>query len=392
MVTKKNKTIKFVFEDKLSLLLFIFVSFGYPSLSDTIIPILIGISFLQFYRALKNKISFSFLIKTYVGLLVYSLIFYRSVHTAILIFTILFCLYYFFKNKAYTKKINGTTEISILLFFGCIVLNNIIFQYNFNVDTFLYLLFYPILFFFLKKINIPTSISKMMQLFVVSIFIASLQLFLINAINGTLLLKTHTTFSKYLGITHVYYGMSIGVACSFLLILFNWEKEKVNKKISLFLIAIFFGLLLYIGARISFVAVLLITGFFVLKRFQRFSIKQKILVTLFFLSFFVIFYNNSRVQGELNNIKKMYVAIKNNDKKHMNENYWKNVYIRYSINKSAINLLKDNMYIGVGLGNIKRKIKNKIRENGYKVSYTNALDNQYLYILTGMGVFVFCFL
>lgn len=253
--------------DFYSVLLFIAVSFSYPAIFKSIIGIIVILSIFQFYRLLQNKVSISYITHTYFYLLVYSVIFFRSVHNVILIISLLFYAYVFFKEKRIIKKGKYITEKLILLFFTLILINQLFFfPYLKGLDTYFYLLFYPILFVFIKKLSVDISKLNSIKVLITSVLISTLFLLIINIYNNKISPVTNTFFAESLDLTHVYYGMFLGVACSLLLALHNNNKFYFNKYTDIILFLFFLLILIYIGARISLLAVFFILTLTLYKR------------------------------------------------------------------------------------------------------------------------------
>ncbi|WKD85555.1 hypothetical protein KCTC32516_00896 [Polaribacter huanghezhanensis] len=388
-----KKTLKNIPYNKATILLFLLVSFSFPALVKIVVPLFIVVAFFQFYQVLRNKITIDYLLETYFYLLVYSLIFFRSIHTLILVFNLIFYFYYTLKSKERFKISALKNEFLIFFFFCLIVVNQLTFQpYLKTIDTYLYLLFYPLLFFLIKKSKILFTIENALKTFIVSVLTATLFLFFINLFQDNLTLKTNTFFAEPLGLTHVYFGLSLGVAFGFVLILLEKETYLINKISTYFLLAIFLILLIYIGARTSFVATFIILGVFLFKKIPLVFYKKITLLTILSFVFLTISFKTiPRVKQDLFFIKKVYISVTTNDTQDLVQNSWRNIYQRFLVTKYSINEIKENLLLGIGNHNTKRILGGKIHKEGYL--YFEAINphNQYLHVLLGMGLFSFLY-
>lgn len=379
--------------NKVTILLFLLVSFGFPTAVKIVVPLFIVVTFFQFYQVLKNKITIDYLLETYFYLLVYSLIFFRSIHTLILVFNLIFYFYYTLKSKEKLKVSALKNEFLIFFFFCLIIVNQLIFQpYLKTIDTYLYLLFYPLLFFLIKKNKIHFTIENTLKAFIISVLVATLYLIFINLFQGTLTLKTNTFFAEPLDLTHVYFGLFLGAAFSFVLILLEKEAYFINKISTYFLLSIFIIVLIYNGARTSLIATFMIFGVFLFKKIPLVFYKKITLLSVFFFMFFTISFKTiPRVKQDLFFIKKVYVSVTTNDTEDLIQNSWRNIYQRFLVTKYTVNEIKENLFLGVGNHNIKKILGEKIHKDGYV--YFEAINphNQYLHVLLGMGLLSFLY-
>ena len=373
--------------------LFVVVSFSFKSIYKYIIPLLIVLIIIQVARGLMNKISKETLYSTYFYLLIYSTVFYKSIQTIILI-SFLFVLVLFFIKEAPRKSlVHIRTELLILIFFGAIFINSIIFEPRFaGIDKYLYLLILPIAFLLIKKLSFRIDMFKALRVFISSIFISSLLLLLINLFDGNISLETNTYFSKYLDLTHVYYGMFIGAAAVLLLVLFKEGKTFINSKFDVVLFIWFLVLLVHIGARSSLLALLII---FVLTLFAkvRWPFLHKILLLIAVVSTFLViaYHTIPRVKDDITYVKNVYSSVKNDDKADIIHNSWRNMYQRFLVTRYTIDQIKKEPLYGIGLQNVKHRISDQIKKDGYIYFEPLNSHNQYLQVWVGMGVFVFLY-
>ncbi len=375
------------------ILLFILTTFSYPFNSNYIIPLFILVYGLQFYKLLSRKIDIKELLNYNFLLLIYSAVFFRSTHTLILAFNLVFLIAYTFKHTPKNLKIKCKLEVYTLFFFVLIAINLMIFKPVFKgIDTYLYILFYPILFLLIKLNKLRFSITSALKIYISSIIIVSLQLLILNLIENKLHLKIGTFFAEKLGLTHVYFGLCISVACSFILILFSKGKNYFNKKISVFVLLFFIVLLASISARAALFGVLIIVLYYIFNRINIHWVKKCLLLTtMFFISIALSYKFVTRVKNDIEYAKKLYYSVKNDNKEDIIMNSWRNIYMRYLVTKYTLDQIKENLVLGVGMQNIKEKLGKKIHKDGYK--YFNFINphNQYLHIFLGMGVFAFIY-
>ncbi len=377
--------------DLYSLFLFTLVSFCFEITNKVIIPLIILISLFQLYRVFTQKITEQYFFTTYFYLLIYSSIFYGSIHEIILIVLVLFFSVLYFKketdNRSNKKYI---PEILVLILFGFILINHLIFwHYLKGLDIYIYYLLIPFLFLGIKKHTFKIAVTTAMKVLISSVLIASVLLIFINVYTETFSLKIDTYFSKYLDISHVYYGMFLGVANCFILTL-NLKKEQyINRFLELFIFLFFTVLLIYIGARIALISLLLVFLFFL---YQKSSLKwyqKSVLLVSFVFTLFFIGSKTPRFNKGVNEIKKVYTSIKTNNKEDLIKNSWKNMYQRFLVTKYTIAEIETHPFIGVGMQNVTEKISNKIKKDGFKHFHPINSHNQYLHFLIGMGIFGF---
>jgi O-antigen ligase len=379
--------------DTISILLFVLVTCCFPFGYKKVIPLFIGLSLFQLFRLIKSKASFNDMSQLYFYLLVYSLIFFRSIHTIILGFNILIYIYAFITTKANKeKRINYKIELLIFIFFILILLNQTLFLPRFEtLSTYLYILFYPILFYCIKMKKGFISIRKSMEVFIVSTLVSSILLILINGFYKKLSLTTNTFFAEYLGLSHVYFGIFLGASCVFLLMLSKGKNCNFNKW-TLLLLGFFMSLLIYVGARMSLLAVFFAIGVFLFENTPLVWYK-KTFISIFVLGTFLILAYKivPRAKDDMKFFKKVYTSVKSNDQQDIITNSWRNIYQRYLVTKYTLSEIKKQPVLGIGIQNVKRKIGDQIHADGYKYFTKINPHNQYLHYLLGMGFFSFLF-
>lgn len=378
--------------DLISLLMFFLVSLGYPSFHKYVFPLIIALGLVQFYRGYSKQVELSYLLEINFYLLVFSLIFYRSIHTSLLILNLIFHCYNFSlqKNKIACNSLRA--ERLILFFFILILINQLSFQPIFkSIDTYLHLLFYPVLFYFIKRSRSGIDVTKAMFFYLFSVLISTTSLIIINILSGTLEFKANTFFAEPLGLTHVYFGLFLGAACSIVYILIE-KKKGMNIKWSLCFIALFFSLIIYIGARMALLAVLFVSATFIIKKVRKLGLQKAIFLVVFMCGILTISYNTfPRLKDGINYAQKVYISVTNDDQKDLVHNSWRNMYQRFLVTKYTLNEIKRNIFFGVGLHNVKQTLGDKIHDDGYLYYKPINPHNQYLHIWLGMGVFSFLF-
>jgi len=379
--------------DSFSLLLYILVSFSFPTIYKVTIPLIIGITLFQIYRLKSNKITSLYFSNTYFNLLVFSLVFFRSVHTIILVINICFHLYLIFKNNPIPKVKITKPEAYVFIFFGLILLNYLIFVPNLRgVETYLYLILYPLLFLCIKIQPFFLSIYKAINIYITAIIIATIYLITINIFFDKLTLSTNTFFSDYLGIIHVYFGIFIGLAISFLLALNTQQKKYVTRNSDYFIITFLIIILVYIGARMALLGVFLIMVITIYKKIQLAWYNKSMILAIVMVGMFVISYNTiPRVKRGLDSIENIYASVKTKNEEDLIKNSWRNMYSRYLVTKYTIREIKENYLLGIGNKNVKDQISTRITNDGYKYFEPINTHNQYLHFLVGMGIPSFLF-
>lgn len=377
------------FLDTMSCMLFFLIAVSVKKTASITIPLIIVLGLFQYVRFLKDRISKEALIYPFLYALIYTTVFYRSVQTVILILLLLFLIGLMVKLKPKKVKINIKSEVYIFGFFLLIVINSMLFKPYFkSIDTYLYLLFFPLLFFLLKKLSFTIDKVKSMRVFIFSVLVSSILLLIINAIDGNISLKTNTFFSKYLGLIHVYYGMFLAVAGCFLLIL-NKEKLFFLSITPDYIIFVFLVLLLiHIGARISLLALLFILGIFLFQKIPLPFFQKMVLIgVLGSFILFVTYKSIPRARSDIKYIEKVYTSVKENNKEDLVHNSWRNMYQRFLVTSYTVKEIKEHPVLGVGLQNVKDVISNKIIKDGYLYFKPINSHNQYLQLWVGMGIF-----
>ena len=376
--------------DQITLVLFVLISFSFNTYYKFTIPFIIFFGFFQFYRVIKNKISIILVLELYFYLLIYALIFFRSVHTLILAFNLIFHIYCFLNKKNIKVKIQFKIETLVLIFFLLIILNQILFKpYLATIETYLYIFLYPALFYFIKKNKITLSKEKSLLTFIFSVVIACLLLIVTNLYHGTLGFKTNTYFAEYLDLSHVYFGVFLGTACSFIFMLLDKNNKRLSNKVAVLLLFFFVFLMIYSGGRMALIATLVILGVFLFKKIKllwyiKSFISIIVVVTLMFVSYNFI----PRAKQDVHYINKVYQSVKTNNKEDIIQNSWRNMYQRFLVTKYTLEEIKNNIALGIGLVNVKKQLGKKIHSDGYKYFEVINPHNQYLHFWLGMGVFI----
>ncbi|CAM1350693.1 O-antigen ligase family protein [Tenacibaculum halocynthiae] len=379
--------------DVFSLMLFISVSICFQESYKLAFFLVIGISIYQFYRLKKEIITKNYFFTTYFYLLIYSSVFYGSMHKIILIILLVF-FWFFIKNenKEKEKHKNYYPEILVLALFGLIFLSTLVFTPRLkNIDIYIYYLLIPLLFINIKKNGFQFSVLKSMKVLITSILIVSFLLFFMNLYFNTFSMSINTFFSKYLEVTHVYYGMFLGICISFILILNLNKNNYINVYVDALIVILFSLLLLYIGARISFIAIMFVLLIFA---FQKLTLSMYFKTPLFFIVLFSLLFfggKTPRFQKGIRGIEKVYESVKTNNKKDIVANSWSNMYQRFLVTKYTIEEIKNHYVFGIGIQNVATKISKKIRKDGFIYFETINPHNQYLHFMVGLGIFGFIY-
>lgn len=379
--------------DVFSLILFISVSICFQESYKLAFFLVIGISIYQFYRLKKEIITKNYFFTTYFYLLIYSSVFYGSMHKIILIILLAFFWFFIKKEKREKKKHkNYYPEILVLVLFGVIFLSTLIFTPRLkSIDIYIYYLLIPLLFINIKKNGFQFSVLKSMKVLITSILIVSFLLLFMNLYFNTFSMSINTFFSKYLEVTHVYYGMFLGICISFILILNLNKNNYINVYVDALIVILFSLLLLYIGARISFMAIMFVLLIFA---FQKLTLPMYFKTPLFIIILFSLLFfggKTPRFQKGIKGIEKVYESVKTNNKKDIVANSWSNMYQRFLVTKYTIEEIKNHYIFGIGIQNVATKISKKIRKDGYIYFETINPHNQYLHFMVGLGIFGFIY-
>jgi O-antigen ligase len=373
-------------------LLCFLVSISFPSTYSFLIPLILGVISYQIYGVYTNKLNKIHLLEDYWYILIFSLVFFRSVHTIILLVILIFALTN--KERPPTNQPNFSFRLEryILFFFVLVVIDNF-FHGNFfrGLDTYLYLLMYPVLFISLKKINFSISLNKTINIYLTSVFISIIYLIILNILYGEDLTKTNNYFAEFLDLSHVYYGMFLGLACSLLVYLKTIESYYISSTTDIVLYLILFLLIIYIGARISLIAVLSVTFLAIYNISKLIWYKKATIMVLVIGLIFFSFKFIPRFKQGLDSIATVYLSVVNNKVDDIRSNSWENMNQRYLVIDYSIKELKNNFVFGIGVQNVKDVISNKIIADGNLYFEPINTHNQYLHFFLGMGILGFIY-
>lgn len=380
--------------NKLNLYLTYFlVSISFSSTYDFLILPIIGLISCQIYSVYTNKLKTKDFVEDCWYILIFSLIFFRSVHSIILL---IFLLFIFAKRKElYAKKTKFSFifEKYISIFFVLILIDNF-FHGNFfkGLDTYLYLLLYPLLFITLKKINFLISLNKTINVYLTSVFISIVYLVILNILYGENLITTNIYFAEFLDLSHVYYGMFLGLACCLLIYFQTIGTFYVSKTIDIILYLVLFLLIIYIGARISLIGVLLVTLFAIYNISKLIWYKKGAMIILAFIGLGLFSFKFiPRVKQGFDSIANVYMFVVNNKVDDIRNHSWENMNQRYLVLDYSIKELKNNFVFGIGIKNVKDVISNKIIADGHLHFEPLNTHNQYLHFFLGMGIVGFLY-
>lgn len=371
--------------------LLVLISLSYPTTFKYTLPFLslfFLIKWILFYK--KNEEN---LIANNFYLLVFSLIFFRSIHSLLLVYLLGLLIIYSTRKKE-RKSIKLKKQFSLtILFFLLIAINLFIFNSKFRgLDTYFYIIFYPLLFLFLKRLQITFSFKKTIKYFIYSIIVVIIQLLFLNYVDGSLILNNHTFFSTYLDLTHVYFGLFIATAISLLLVLIESKTYCFSKILDCILIIIFLLVISYIGARMALLASIFVICLFIFKSIKISTFKKVIYLSFFIVSVSIISYKIiPRLKDDVYYTKNVYQSIVNNNKQDIILNSWRNMYQRFLVTKYTVIEIKDNFWFGIGLQNVNNVIGNKIHKDGFKYFEKINPHNQYLHFWLGLGFFGFIY-
>jgi O-antigen ligase len=388
---KYLKSIKnYFFLDTISLCQLLLISFSFPLTYKYILPLLFLTSTIHFFKYKNNILLKEQLSQWYLLLLIYSLIFFRSSHNLLLGLNIIINIYILVTQKKNKKNFNFKLEIIVVGFFIIIFLNQLLFTpFLKSIDAYLFLIFYPLLFGLLKNNELQIDKKKCMEIFVLSVFISSIILFFVNFCDGKLTLKTNTFFAEYLDLSHVYYGIYLGISCLFIL-LTDTRKSKIIIFFRYFFLIYFMSIIFYIGARMSLIAIIITISLYFFKIINRsFIFKIRVSFLLITTIALISYKTIPRVKNDLSYMKNVFVSVSANNKEDLVLNSWRNIYQRFLVTKYSIKEIRENVLLGIGVHNIKDKLATKIYNDGYKYFEPINSHNQYLDFFLGLGIFGF---
>ena len=152
--------------DSYAILLFIIVSFSFKSIYIFLLPLLVILSIVQFYRLYTNRISKEYFFNVFFYLLIYATIFHRSIQTVILITLLVFLTTLYIKERPKKRLKFIKLEIFTLVLFVLIAINLTIFNPQLSgLDKYLYLFFFPSRFCVIEKIVIYNRQVKIYAIF-----------------------------------------------------------------------------------------------------------------------------------------------------------------------------------------------------------------------------------
>jgi O-antigen ligase len=257
----------------------------------------------------------------------------------------------------------------------------------FNIEKHLSLLFIPLIFFDFKINAIHKRI--ILLAFSASCFIASLMCVIVN-INISLIEYntfmhewrfSHSRLSEPIGIHPAYFSIYLGLS---VLIILNELKEKISlfsslqKTFTIFILFCFFIMIVALGSRTVTVAlVAIIFGNMIVYAFSQKSYKILIvsaIVPLIFMGFVLI---NPVVKTRFIDIKAT---------SYNNSNYG-GLFARTKIWEPGMELIKENLWLGVGTGDDQTELDKKfIKYNYWEGVQAFNMHNQFLQTALNYGI------
>jgi glycosyltransferase involved in cell wall biosynthesis len=252
------------------------------------------------------------------------------------------------------------------------------------------LIVFPVVFYFLPIKITGKSITKILDYYVISVFILLVYIFirimadgnsslLFNINKNTVVIRQIVI--DYSGLHTSYLALFIAFALGLLINkLFTKSKALSLWKVVIMvsLILFFFAWLLLISAKMSLIAtiILIIVLFYLrLKNKKRFYFLS--LVFLLFSVFLISITPNTKKR-----FAELYDAIVNNDSGNNDDG------LRMKIYASSFNAVSDNLMFGVGIGDADEKLFSEYRNNGFKKGVKKRFNthNQYLEIMLSSGL------
>ncbi|WP_157730300.1 O-antigen ligase family protein [Tenacibaculum jejuense] len=389
---KKLAQKSFLLKDPKTLLLFVAVSLCFKN-THSIGLLLFGvITCFEVYQLFRNKISNQYFFTIYFYLLIYASIFYDSIHKIILCILLLFFLKLIVNRKIKSRIPKKLNEYLFLMIFILITLNHLIFPpYLKGLDIFIYFLLIPLLFLGIKKLHFKICIITSLKVYITSVFIASVLLFIINIFQRKLMSSVHTFFSEPIGLSHVYMGVFLGTSNMFLLYLNSKKKSFISPITDSIFFMFNTALMAYIGSRLALLTSCFILLLFIYQKIKIKPIKKITIIFVLTVIFIFLASENSRFKRGTQEISALYTAVKTENKQNLIDNSWKNMYLRYLAYDYTFKELKTSWFLGIGMQNVEKKISEKIIADGYKYFQGINTHNQYLHFFIGMGILGFLF-
>ncbi|MEW5846940.1 MAG: O-antigen ligase family protein [Bacteroidota bacterium] len=181
-----------------------------------------------------------------------------------------------------------------------------------------------------------------------------------------------------------YYSMYLTLGISFLLISIR-EKSTLLRRLPIYLlIAYFIGIIFLTSSKAGIITtfvVFIISLFWLLKSKGKLVLLGTLIVSIFFGIYFIT--HNSRFTTTIKNLKEF------NFKTEVSDELAKKDLSRLEIWKSVPNVFKGSEWLyGVGVGDIKEKLKDAYRLTNALYAYNEELNthNQFLQTLVGIGL------
>jgi len=253
---------------------------------------------------------------------------------------------------------------------------------------FIFPLFLPIIF-HSKKININLIFKVLIFSgigYVISSFVMGFYNYLIYN-DFKYLLSSNLGFrigqdGPFLHPTYV----SIYINFILLYIGYNFIKTKyfINKKITVLTIVLFLIFILFSTSKIGILLVG-INVFIILSYFAIYKnkVKKAILIFITFISISIIGIYNSPVKGRFQEVYEQVVL-----KQFWNRDYCLSTQTRMMTWKASKEIIKENPYFGVGIGDIRNDLQKKYKELGFACLKGKGLDShqQFLQTFATIGI------
>ncbi len=383
-----HKKAQIFFKDYYAQMLFLSITLCFVKTYTTGLILTLIVSCFQFYRLYKGKITDSYFFETYFYLFIYSSVFSGSINKIIAGILLIFFLGLRILKKTTVYNSKKKYEKLFFFMFGILLINHIIFPpYLKGLDIFIYFLLIPLLFTGIKVYNFKISIKTSLKTFISSVLIASVLLIIINLLKGELKLTTgYTFFPEPIDLSHVYFGIFLGLANCFLLILHTKKEKFINIPVDSTIFIFNCFLAAYTGARMSLLSILFVLLVFIYNKVSYKTSVKIILVSSFLIVFSFFCTKIPRIQQGIREIKELRKSIEVNNKEDIMAKSWKNIHMRYLVTKYTFNEIKDNWMLGTGMQNVRKQISEKIAHDGYKNFRGINPHNQYLHFFAGMGI------
>lgn len=198
------------------------------------------------------------------------------------------------------------------------------------------------------------------------------------------------SITSVLGPYHTELGLLYSIAFTALWMSLLNQKEPIKKRIIIALLILFLMGLIIIAQRFTLIS-LLLSGLFFIGRELIITKNYKYLgyALLLFLAAIIVYQKVPAIKQKVIYTKNDIISLVENQ----NPNYL-SISQRWAANKCAIEVIKNNVFIGVAPADLKQEMDEQYAQNSYWLIPQNRvfIHNQYLYFLASYGVILSVFI